>query len=496
MAINAAMGQQPFLFTHAELGYDVVVSDVDLSNDRAIVVASIGDSVFLSPYRGMVFKTTGSGEVEIQRMLASTAYNFITPNVLLHSSDDRLHVLGAYTFAENLNSGYFHYGLSTEGSILDSSFTEIPSAKKVAVENAILTSQDQIAFTVSLAFQADYLAYSHAQIVETDLNGGHPAAFTIGTSNSGNMQITRDLAELGGNLLFSVEKWPGSPALYGFANAQTATGRYWLGQSPHFDPLNPTDSILKGAMSLLPLDAHRFFVGGSFLIGSPRYNSAVYLMDTTGAVLSTFIPHSPYQHDISATMNCIAAIDDVSFYFVAIENVGFLGGHIPFTPDQPNRVHIYKLDTGLNVLCDHILDGFATNVAYVPTRIRTTPDGGYVLMGGMKDISTPGNNLVGWAQHFSATSCSTGISALAARHHVTVFPNPGTVGFEVLLNGGGLPGGMITLFDSKGITVGESFLNGNTGRVDCRTLPTGLYLYRITDHTGKPYTSGSWSKQE
>lgn len=254
------------------------------------------------------------------------------------------------------------------------------------------------------------------------------------------------------------------------------------------------DSLVRGAMTLRPISPDRYIVGGAYKIPSDTYNSAVFVMDTAGLPTRTFVAESPYFNNYTGMQTAIAPIDDNTFYFLAWRNMSLLGW-FPYEPTEPDQLCVYKMDNDLNVLCTYVPDGFADGTYYVPTRIKTTPSRGFAILGGKKDMTNPGSNIMGWVQTFSPEECVVGTGNLEVAVPAMVYPNPGRDGFDVLLNGSGLPGGTITVHDAQGAQVAQARLSGPTGHVDCAVLPEGLYLYRITDRSGKPCTAGRWVKQ-
>ncbi len=494
MVAIAAMGQQPFEFNYAEPGRDVMINDMEWVDGGAVLVGTTADTSFSLPFGGLLFNASAEGATVDIRRLAGTSHH-ISPAQIHAASDGRMHVTGAYTPSPDSFSGFFHYGVSNDGAVLDSTFLTVSGTKKSIVFNSTIFNGNTVVLGGSVAYSSSYITFSHSYILQVDLDGQFVNASLIGTANGQAMRITRDITPFANGLLASYERWPQSPGAYALYGAHLELVDNWGGQAPHFNPIQPLDSIVKGAMSLLPVSDERYIVGGSFILGSPRYNAAAYIIGIDGETKAAFVPHSPYAFDMSAMQGCIADIDAQSFYFLAVENVRLMGSNPMYTPDEPNRLHVYKLDTGLNVLCDLVLDGFGSQTYYLANRIKATPDGGFVIMGAKKDMSVPGNQFTAWAQRFSAGDCTVGIGTLEASRHATVFPNPGRNGFEVLMNGSGLTRGKLALFDATGTLVGESGLAGNRAYMDCSHLADGLYLYRITDGRGQPYAAGRWVKQ-
>ncbi len=171
-----------------------------------------------------------------------------------------------------------------------------------------------------------------------------------------------------------------------------------------------------------------------------------------------------------------------------------LGPPSLFSVFEPNRIHVYKLDTSLNVLCEHILDGFAENAYYYLNRIKATDDGGFLLLGGRRDFNDPSGYFAAWAQKFGPDDCVVGIDEQPVQERANVFPNPGREGFTLLLNGEAIAGNVL-LHDARGSLVGVTTMRQGQARIDANQLPSGLYLFRVQDTRGATVATGRWVKE-
>lgn len=489
----AAKGQQPWVFTQGQAGHDAWISDIAWNADEAIATCVYSESTVQPPFAGSIIRLSTSGTLINERLLAS-GLNHVSPSVILPGPDQRLHILGSYRISADSLAGFFHFGCLMDGTVQDSSFILSADARKTTLENATFTNAGTMVLGGSVAFTTPG-PFKYSQLISLDLNGNYITSNTFGSSLLTHYQLTRDVVPQPDGVLISVEQYPETRALFGIYSENLNPTEYWYGQGPHLDPLAINDSTIKGAMSLRSLGNGQYIVGGAFLAPSPGYRSAVYEMDTTGATLATFIPRSTYFHDHAAIQGCIASIDTGTFYYLAWENFSATPVHPPYTPVEADALHVYKLDNDLNVLCDYQLDGFVDNTYYLPIRIKTAPDGGFVIVGGRKNMNDPNSNFQAWAQKFDTEDCTVGISTIGKVDASRAYPNPGQDGFEVMLNGPGLSGGRIAVYDARGTVVAEESMKGVTVKVDCSQLPVGLYIYRIIDHDGVMHASGRWMKQ-
>lgn len=492
MATVVAMGQQPWTYGQGQVDKDVLFTDIAWSDDSVVVGCYRATPLVSFPFGASILVLNTSGNLLHERQLAPSLHHAV-PTVVLAGSTQGVRVLGSYAEYGDSLPGFFHYKFTPDNPLPDSTFIPINGARFTSLKNAALLEDGSVVAAGSAAFgSANLLNYSQLFRINADGQVVSNNGFSLPGSI---LQVTRDIVPFNNGLLASFESWPQTPAYYGKITLDLNLTTYWSGQAPHYDPLNPLDSIVKGPMTLRPIDNSSFVVGGVFKVGSPRYNGAVYVVDTTGVTSAAFIPYSQFNNDYAALDGCISPIDSSSFYFLFWENFPLSAENIPFEPTEPDVLHVYKLDNQLNILCDFVLDGFASNTYYVPIRIKTTPNGGFAIVGTKKDMSDPNSRFVGWAQTFSAADCNVGIPESSNPGQTLIFPNPGNAGFTVVLNGSSEPGTRITLYDMQGHVTANAVMNGATGHLVCTSLAPGLYYYRVTGHNGTLRASGKWVKQ-
>jgi len=251
------------------------------------------------------------------------------------------------------------------------------------------------------------------------------------------------------------------------------------------------DSIPEGVLDLVPISSTRYIVSGRGF-GVDGTMPLVIAADSAREVFHYWMPRSEYIMDFPPFLQSLSRTVDGELFYAVHENFQF-GLSPPFTPFEPNRIHIYKVDTSLNIVCDHILDGFAENANYFVTRIKATDDGGFILMGSRRDMSDPSGYFEAWAQKFAAADCSVGLSEAVAEPAV-LYPNPGREGFHLLLNGAAIAGAL-ELLDATGRKVGQVPVQAGQAYFDARSLPAGLYLYRVLDRSGSAKATGRWVKE-
>lgn len=260
--------------------------------------------------------------------------------------------------------------------------------------------------------------------------------------------------------------------------------------------VEPIDSLIKDCLHMTGLAGDTFIVSGRFgnLEPDKPMRAALVRLAPDGTYQGTFLPISGYDDDFIAYLQGHDLTPDRKVVFAMLENF------FPGTPDptlgiSPSRIHLYRMDTLLNVECEYIIDGFEDNAYYFLTRIKATADGGVLLMGSRRDLNTMGQPR-GWIMKLDAEQCSpVGITEQAAQRTVEVYPNPGVAGFTLLLNGPVAHGAVVALYDATGHQVRSVKLAGSTAQVDAGDLVPGLYLYRVLGRNGAVLGSGRWIKQ-
>ncbi|MBX2978511.1 MAG: T9SS type A sorting domain-containing protein [Flavobacteriales bacterium] len=244
-------------------------------------------------------------------------------------------------------------------------------------------------------------------------------------------------------------------------------------------------------MSQLP--SGDLIVSGRRGAGS-SYRAVIQKITTQGDWLAAYLPESEYPLDHPAALRSSIVQDD-RILLAAMENF-FVGQLVftPFLPDIPNRVRVHQLDTSLNVQCSYVVDGIAENAYYWVDRIKATNDGGFILCGGRVDLNAPQFLFEGWAQKFGPEDCTVGIQEDLYLAPVRIFPNPGTEGFTLIMNGPDRSA-VLELYDMEGKVVCTGTMAYGTIQVDASDLATGMYMYRLVDPLGMPLASGRWIKE-
>jgi hypothetical protein len=259
--------------------------------------------------------------------------------------------------------------------------------------------------------------------------------------------------------------------------------------------VHPHDSIVRNDLHMTALAADTLIVSGRFGNTFPDgLRTALVRLAPDGSFAGTFLPRSDYPHDFVGTRQGHEMNTDGKIVFAMVENF-FPGPPTPELGTAPSRIHVYRLDTLLNVECEHIVDGFVDNAYYYLTRIKAASDGGVLLMGSRRDLNTMGQPQ-GWLMKLGPDQCTPlGVEEQAQLQRVEVFPNPGSDGFTLLLNGPAVHGARLELFDALGARVRSEAMNTNTIQVNTQDLASGLYVYRVTGRDGRVLGSGRWVRE-
>lgn len=257
--------------------------------------------------------------------------------------------------------------------------------------------------------------------------------------------------------------------------------------------VSPPDSSLWETYFMTPVDHGAFAVSGYYGYTGNGHRAALLRIGPTGEQEATFLPYNGTPQELCGWLQGHDRTPDGRLIFAVLENF------MPVLPDfmsstQPSRVRVYLLDSMLNVLCEQLVDGYEDGSYYFVNRIKSTSDGGTLLMGTRKDVNTT-ELPKAWIQKLPPWDCFTGIAEHDPQHAATVFPNPGTRGFTLALNGPHLSRGMLRLFDAQGREVGTTPLVESRATMDTDGLPSGIYLYRVTDMQGGVRATGRWVRE-
>lgn len=257
----------------------------------------------------------------------------------------------------------------------------------------------------------------------------------------------------------------------------------------------PVDSVIHDVMFSTKLSGDTLLVSGRFGTIFPMgMRAAMVRLAPDGTYAGLFLPRSQYTHDFVGARQSHDMTPEGKVVFAMVENF-FTGPPDPVLGTWPSRIHVYRLDTLLNVECEYIVDGFETNTYYFLTRIKATSDGGLLLMGSSRNLGTM-EEPQGWIMKLGPEQClPLAVEEVAMMHGINVFPNPGTDGFTLVLNGPPVQGARMELLDTMGQVVRQGKLDQSVMDVATDGLAPGMYLYRVTDRLGHVLGSGRWVKQ-
>lgn len=254
------------------------------------------------------------------------------------------------------------------------------------------------------------------------------------------------------------------------------------------------DSILREGLFITLLSDGSFLTSGRYQTPSNGTRSAILRYDEDGGTIANYLPQSGYMNDYPAYYQSHDFSVDNRVVFAYVEHYD----PFPFgtgTPEHPSNIHIVKLDTLLTPQCDLVINGFDDNFYYMLHRIKWTSDGGVILIGSRRDLNTT-EPPVPWVRKIAPNDCLTGIhETQPGEQEVTVFPNPGTNGFTLQIQGPVVQAGKVQLHDMQGRLVRSVPLRSSQAYMPAEDLAPGLYLYRVIDSMGRPITDGKWVRE-
>ncbi len=253
------------------------------------------------------------------------------------------------------------------------------------------------------------------------------------------------------------------------------------------------DSTLTNAMYMTPQAHDSIIVSSRFGNISTGLRSVVLRMGPDGRYGRIFLPRSDAPQDYPGTNQSHDLLPNGDLVFAMMENF-FPGPPDPQESPFPNRIKVFRMDTMLNTLCTYTLDGADDGSYYYLTRIKATSDGGALLMGSIHAAGT-NDPPRAWVARLGPDFCATGIEERQPDNVAHVYPNPGTNGFTLALNGTVQHGGMVELSDPMGRQVTSARLINNMATVDAERFAAGLYHYRVLNRSGSLVTSGRWIKE-
>lgn len=497
LATYTASAQITWEWSSGYPGKQPVVTDCEIVADRVILsvlkyegplgtVDAMESNVILLDAIGQPISSD-----EILPQASSVAATSIVPS----PDDSGFFITGSCGFDDS--KGLFAVPLSDDGiqggpTTWTSTITSLAS-----VENAVWPLGRGVILCGSLR-QGGFGAPNRIALVEITPDGGVVRDTLYGIS--GNQSICRQIMEWNGTLRFSVDgvldQFPGASSNSIFSlNDELGVQDWLLLPRLDTDPNPPFDSVLVGSLDIRPLTAQRFASAGRF---GPIFNPmasrvAVVVSDTVGTLYHTFLPRSNYPQDITPFVQSLDNGSDDALWFAMHENAQ-VGPPSLFSVYEPNRIKVFKLDSNLNALCSSVLDGFWDNTYYYVNRIKSTPDGGFLLLGAKREFDDPSGLFKAWVRKFGPDDCTVGMEEHSAMETAVVYPNPGRGGFTLLLNGPAI-NGSVQLHDAQGRLLSTTSLWQGQAQVSALECAAGLYHYRVLDGAGRPVASGRWMKQ-
>lgn len=462
-------------------GYVLVSSKVNIQNGNYIVGTS---SLHLLNTAGaqLAQRTVGGDSV------------YVASVILDGAPDDSFEIIGGTNGAQGRK--LFRLRVDDQLAGLDSAAYRVLANEALDIVNATRSFNGDMILPCSSASMAT------GQFIVTILRLSQNGDSLSSTELDGTFLFTaRDIAEQAdGSWVmssFGAPNQPGYDVSFVSYVKLDAELNYAGGFSgPRIDGSNAIanfQNTLNEQHNLVLLEGGNLIVGGRIGSLSSGYKGAVQKMAANGDWLGSIIHDTSFHTDHPAILGNLSHTADGNLLFAMVANFE-TGPPSPFQPDQPSNVHVYKLDTALNVLCTNVIDGFAENAYYFVDRIIATSDGGYLLVGSRVDLSDPEQPWVGWARKFGPDDCFTGLNVEAGAPLVNVAPNPGIDELRITLNGS-VRQAVVTLVDLNGRIIATESLRFGQVRFATYDLAAGVYAYIITDASGSRIASGRWVKE-
>ena len=417
---------------------------------------------------------------------------------ILHDPDgERYHVFGDIQ-NPGQQWGYYHMGMTADLARSDSVMYRYSDMDLTSMDNACGTANGDMIITGGGRTPGNPL-FEVLNLVRISSSGD---SLTSARIQNPNLIVPRDVIELTGDTIMVA--CLGTPALPEYLNGFAS----YLKFAPDLTLLNgfigvPFDGSLvlpdrvnsvNDHLNIRQLQSGNFAVSGRAGDLTNGTRGIVQKLSPSGAWQGAFTPRSEFPYDNPAIYGAMDSTANGEILFANMANFE-PGPPSPFLPTEPNRVHVYRLDTALNLICTNVIDGFPENAYYWVNRIKITSDGGYLLVGSRVDLDQPTIRFDGWARKFSADECFVGVDEYANGPVAHVFPNPGTISFSAELNGTVIGAPQLFLYNTGGRMVRTQPLRFGRATVDANDLSAGVYFYRIIDEHTRLVASGKWMKE-
>lgn len=476
---------------------------LELDNGQWLAVVSSHQGVVTAPWfqaRSWTVRFAQNGE-PVETLPLVLGSRFLQARSLMKATDGQaLHLLAVEQDSVTFSQwGIAHFLLDATGDVTSSMNHVIGDGNyELSFPDANLDQEDALFITGGVFVDpAPYYLPNHPFILRLDQNGTElDQAVLPSTSNYGTAHHAIRSDSL---MRISIE---GAYGLGPFGDVKFLRFDEDLNYVDGFPGtavsgsgnVNASDSTLKDGLSMTSLANGGFIVSGRFGYASypPGMRAAMVILDSAGVQQASFLPTSTSPRDICAIMQSHDVEPDGNLVFSVTENVFPLADPVP----QSSRIHVYLLDTLLNVLCDQVaVDGADDNSYYEVNRVKATADGGTLLVGLRQEVGGGSVTQRPWIMKLAPWDCSSGIAEQRDSNAATVWPNPGRDGFTANVNGPSLSSGLLRLFNAQGQEAGHTTIIQSRGILSTQGLLPGIYLYRIMDEQGRTRATGRWVKE-
>ncbi len=496
LAAHAALGQGEWTFIGPTTGTNSIARDAVELQDGSWIIALMSDFQVLGPNRSSVIALDVFGGVQQARELSYPDLSIAITALVPSDTSSLIHAIGyCWDSVQTNGYGFIHYQLDQEMDLLDSARFMFDTLTNITLENATL-DQDGNFFLASGASINNTLYPIKLLLMKFSQAGDSLDSNLLGANNG--LTVPRQAITYGGAMMVATEGSSVGPSGFGKFLQFDDQLQYVAGFSSQSlsgtGAPYPADSVMRKSMSLYALSGGDLIVSANYGNWFPDgYRAVLGKLSGTGEPLQYFFPRSELFHDHSAYLSSIEKIDEGTFLYGMLEGLdadppNFIDG------SSPSRVHIFHMDTSFNVLCDFVVDGFADNTYYFLSRVKRTSDGGTLLIGSRQDVSVPDSAPIAWVQKLGPDDCTVG-EAEREKPNARLYPNPGTNGFTLLLNGPPVNNGSIVLSDGQGRLVTRSPVQSNRAQVNAESLAAGIYFYRVLDAKEQRVASGKWVKE-
>ena len=462
----------------------------------AFIVLSSSFNNALNESSAIIYKVNKEDGAILGSLTLSTPDTYLFSSAMLRDpASGQIHVFGGFKSATD-EWGIGHQVVDTNLAVLNSYHHVLNGFRRVFFDNIRLLSNGQVVLAGGATDQSS--DWHHMLVCKVELTG-----ILLATYSHARLFIpfARDVIEIAPDtvLVASIsgvnEPDPSNPRGR-YTRFDGDLIPYSEFQAVPYDGSSVGSSQGKtvwDAMRMVPLAGGNFICSGRTGLPGPE-RAAIHKLDPDGTPLAYFAPISGCDRDFPASLGSSAMTHDGDILFAKMAKMNF-GLTSIWDPLDPNEAHIFKLDTMLNLQCNHVVNGSLDERYYWISRILSCSDGGYLLLGGMRDLAQLPSPIQGWIRKFTAMDCFTGTEEHQAMERAVVYPNPGRDAFTLLLNGPVIPGAALRLFDAHGRQVATRPLKHGQVTVETAQLATGMYLYRVEDAHGRPLHTGKWVKE-